>query len=165
MNVRKMNRTRKILLILLVAVLLSVYVSLFGEFYKVVIAPSTGDPDMDKYYVFSIVFYIFGLALIMPPCFISQLLIWFGINRIWKSKLSGISVNFCIVLSVFISVLIFSVYALQIIFRYPDYIIYESIVPLEYLYVFSPISLVLYIVGKRLTRRKNTEQGVSETNV
>ena len=70
MNVRKMNRTRKILLVLLVAVLLSVYVSLFGEFYKDVIAPLTSDPDMDKYFVFSIVFYIFGLALIMPPCFI-----------------------------------------------------------------------------------------------
>ena len=164
MNVRKMNRTRKILLILLVAVLLSVYVKLFWDFYKEVTAPPTGDPDMDKYLGLYIVFWIFSVVLAMPPCVISQLLILFGINRIWRNKLSGVPTNFCIGLSVCISVLIFAVYALQVFVRYNDYFL-ETIVPINYLYVFSPISLVLYIVGKRLTRRKNTEQGVSETNV
>lgn len=164
MNAMRIIRVRKIVLILLVAVFLSVYVKLFLDFYEYATAPPTGDSGLDKYIGLAIILHIFALVLITPPCFISQLLIWFAIDRIRRNKLSGVPTNFFIWLSLFISVLLFAVYILQIIFHYPDELPYYPIVPLPYFYAFSLISLVLYIVGKCLTKRKNTEQGMSETN-
>ena len=164
MNVMRIIRIRKMLPILLVAVFLSVYVRLSWDFYEYATAPQTGDPGLDKYTGLAIILHIFALVLIMPPCFISQLLILFGINRIRRNKLSGVPTNFFIWLSLFISVLLFAVYILQVIFHYPDELPYYPIVPVQYLYAFSLISLVLYIVGKCLTGRREKKQETNETS-
>ncbi len=152
----KITKIRNKLNIILISLFCGLDLAWFGYLLKIIFFDSNDDRTF-----FAIVLFLFLMAVISIPYFISQLLLGYGINDLINCKMRGLP-KWCVLISLGIAALLFISDTL-ITFNF-ELDIFVMDLSLCIRYVGSFFSLVLYIVGKRLTRRKNTGQGMSETN-
>ena len=113
-------------------------------------------PDVNSLFV---ALGLFILACVLIPYYVSQILIVRCVNTLLNYRLRGVS-RLCVLISVGISVLLFMGYVIVPLILGIDCL--QVGIPFEWGVAF--VALALYIVGKCLTKRKNTDSEYNGTN-
>jgi hypothetical protein len=154
-NARKRIEIKNKLNIILISLFCGLDLAWLGYLIKIIFF------DLNYRFLLSAVLFILLIVVISIPYFISQLLLWYGTNSLINCKMRGLP-KWCVLISLGIAALLFISDTLFIFSFGVD--IFVTKLSLCIMYGCSFLALVLYTVGKCLTRRRNTEQEVSVTN-